>query len=147
MKYCSNSECGYKHIETRIGEYLILHYRRAIEVGVGKNFRAAEILHNAGKLVLTMDVKGQPVPFGIPFRVDDIFLPDMHIYENADLIYAIRPAIEMIPPLIVVARAVNCDLIVYHLGFESFGDGGEIIDTGVLLHRYFQRQNPSNRVA
>ena len=136
----------YKHIETKIGRYLAKHYSRMIEVGVGKNFRVAEILHALGKLILTVDVKDQPVPYGIPFCVDDIFSPESRLYQNADLIYAIRPAVEMIPPLIAAARDANCDLIVYHLGFESYDDGGELIDAGVVLHRYFRGQYPSKSV-
>ena len=52
----------------------------------------------------------------------------------------------MIPPLIALAQQVNCDLLVYHLGFESYGKGGERIDCGVLLHRYHRYQNPSKSV-
>jgi hypothetical protein len=52
----------------------------------------------------------------------------------------------MIPPLIELARRINADLIVYHLGFESYENGGEIIDCGVLLHQYHIRQKPSKRV-
>jgi hypothetical protein len=31
---------------------------------------------------------------------------------------------------------------VYHLGFEIYKDGGERIDCGVLLHRYFRQSEP-----
>ncbi len=34
---------------------------------------------------------------------------------------------------------------VYHLGFEVYGDGGEIIDAGIVLHRYYRRAKPSKR--
>ena len=56
---------------------------------------------------------------GSPFRVDDVFSPEFSLYEGADVIYAIRPAIEMVPPLLALARAINSDLLVYHLGFET----------------------------
>jgi hypothetical protein len=46
----------------------------------------------------------------------------------------------MIPPLISLAGRINCDLLVYHLGFELFGNGGEKIECGVLLHRYYKGQ-------
>jgi hypothetical protein len=48
----------------------------------------------------------------------------------------------MIPPLISLARAAGADLVVYHLGFETYGDGGEKIDCGVVLHRYVSRSEP-----
>ena len=74
--------------------------------------------------------------------IDDVFSPDINLYKGADVIYAIRPAIEMIPPLLALARTLDCDLIIYHLGFESYGNGGEKIDCGVLLHRYYKASEP-----
>jgi hypothetical protein len=44
----------------------------------------------------------------------------------------------MVPSLIDLARAIGCDLIVYHLGNEIYEDGGEIIDCGPVLHRYYR---------
>lgn len=127
---------SYKHIETTVGEYVAAHYSRPVEVGIGRNTGAAVIVREAGIDIRCTDVKVVFVPEGIPFKVDDIFTPDLSWYEGADLIYAIRPGIEMIPPLIELAEKINCDLIVYHLGFESYGNGAEKIECGVTLHRY-----------
>ena len=132
----------YKHIETCIGGYIALHYTRAIEIGIGRNTTAASMVNAAGGLVSCTDVKDIPVPPGIRFFRDDVFSPDISLYKSADVIFSIRPAIEMIPPLITLAEAVDCDLIVYHLGFESWGTGGEKIDCGVILHRYYRRSEP-----
>jgi len=132
---------SYKHIETAIGEYLADHYSRAVEVGIGRNTTAAEILKSAGTLVLATDVRGMDAG-PVPVTVDDVFEPTLSLYEGADLIYSIRPAIEMIPPLIALARKTGADLVVYHLGFETYGDGGEKIDCGVILHRYVGRSEP-----
>jgi uncharacterized UPF0146 family protein len=136
----------YKRIETCIGRYIADNYSHAVEAGIGRNTEAALILSGAGKLLCSTDVKKIPVPEDLSFRIDDVFSPDISLYRGADVIYAIRPAIEMIPPLIGLAERVNCDLIVYHLGFETWGNGGEKIDCGVLLHRYYRYQNPSKRV-
>jgi len=136
----------YKHIETCIGRYIAGNYSHAVEVGIGKNTVAAEILSRAGTLLHSTDVKKMPIPDDLAFIIDDVFSPDISLYQGADVMYAIRPAIEMIPPLITLAGKVNCDLIVYHLGFECYQNGGEKIDCGVILHRYVRRQNPSNRV-
>ena len=136
----------YKHIETCIGRYIAGNYSHAVEVGIGRNTEAAQIVSGAGKLLRSTDVKQMPVPENLSFVTDDIFSPDISRYTGADVIYAIRPAIEMIPPLMDIARRVNCDLIVYHLGFETWGNGGEKIDCGVVLHRYYRHQNPSKRV-
>ena len=136
----------YKHIETSIGKYIASNYTRAIEVGIGRNEDAAKIVSSAGVLLRCTDVKALGISDGLPFFLDDIFSPEDSLYKGAEVIYAIRPAPEMIPPLIELARRINADLIVYHLGFESYENGGEIIDCGVLLHRYHIRQKPSNRV-
>jgi uncharacterized protein len=136
----------YKHIETCIGRYIAGTYLHAVEVGIGRNPDAAQIVSGAKRLLLTTDIKNVPVAGGLRFVADDIFSPDISLYEGADVIYAIRPAIEMIPPLITLAGSVNCDLVVYHLGFEVYGNGGEKIDCGVILHRYCRGQKPSNRV-
>lgn len=52
----------------------------------------------------------------------------------------------MIPPLIALAEKTGCDLLVYHLGFEIYGAGGERIDCGVTLHRMRGDQKPSKSV-
>ena len=136
----------YKHIETSIGKYIAANYTRAIEVGIGRNEEAAKIISTAGALICCTDVRTLGVSVDLPFSQDDIFSPDDSLYTGAEVIYAIRPAPEMIPPLIELAQRINVDLIVYHLGFESYENGGEIIDCGVLLHRYHIRQKPSNKV-
>jgi uncharacterized UPF0146 family protein len=132
----------YKHIETCVGNYMATHYSRAIEVGIGRNEEAARIIRDAGRLVRCTDVKDLDNSSGLPFSRDDIFSPDLSLYAGAEVIYAIRPAIEMIPSLIELAQRINADLIVYHLGFESWENGGEIINCGVLLHRYHVRSEP-----
>jgi uncharacterized UPF0146 family protein len=131
---------SYKHIENCIGEYIAKHYTSVVEAGIGNNTEAARILHDAGASVRSTDIRNIPVPDWLTFTVDDIFTPDIRLYEGAEVIYAIRPAIEMIPPLISLAGRINCDLLVYHLGFELYGNGGERIECGVLLHRYFRAQ-------
>lgn len=72
--------------------------------------------------------------------MDDIYNPTRSYYQGADVIYAIRPGCEIIPPMIDLARCAGADLIVYHLGFELYENGGETIDLGnILLHRYVKR--------
>jgi hypothetical protein len=138
---------GYKHIEKCIGAFIAGQYRNAIEIGIGTNPEAAWILYEKGVRVRATDIRDIPSPDWLPFFIDDIFAPDLALYAGVDVLYAIRPAIEMVPSLITLAQQVNCDLLVFHLGFESWGDGGEIIDCGVPLHCYYRCQNPSNSVA
>ena len=133
---------SYKHIETCIGEYIAHHYRDAVEVGIGRNMTAAKVVHDAGVHIRCTDIRQIHVPAWLTFRVDDVFSPELGMYDGADVVYSIRPAIEMIPPLVALSRAINADLLVYHLGFETYEDGGERIDCGVLLHRYHKASEP-----
>lgn len=134
---------SYKHIEHAVGNYIAFHYTRAIEAGIGNNPDAALLLDGRGALVRCTDIRNPDLPKNLPFSKDDIFEPCLSLYEGADVIYAIRPAVEMMPALISIARAVNSDLIVVHLGFEIYENGGERIRSdGVVLHRYVKRSEP-----
>jgi uncharacterized UPF0146 family protein len=113
-----------------------------VEVGIGRNTDAATLIRDAGIPVRCTDIRDVSLPAGLVFRADDVFEPDLAFYRGADVIYAIRPAIEMIPPLIALAGRIGCDLLVYHLGFEVYGNGGETIDCGVLLHCYVRGSEP-----
>ena len=132
----------HKGIEESIYNYLKDYPKNTkfVEIGIGSNTLCAEKLSGDGFSVRAADIR-ENLPIeessGITFQSDDIFEPDLEFYKGADLIYSIRPGIEMVPSLIAIAKAVNCELIVYHLGCEIYGTGGEIIDTGnVILHRY-----------
>jgi uncharacterized UPF0146 family protein len=138
---------GHKHIETCIGTYIAAHYSSAVEVGIGKNTTAAQIIRDAQKKIRCTDISGKVAEKGLDFFLDDLFEPDIDLYSGAEVIYSIRPAIDMVPPLVSLAQLINADLLVYHLGFEYFGDGGETLDCGVVLHRYYSREKPPNSVA
>ena len=130
---------NYKHIEERFSRYIAEHYASAAEVGVGRNFTVAASLAKAGVAVRTSDIFPQEPPEGILFREDDVCDPDTQWYRGTDLIYAVRPGIEMVPCIIALARAVNADCVIYHLGNEIYERGGRIIDCGVVLHQYYSR--------
>ncbi|MEI6841439.1 MAG: UPF0146 family protein, partial [Methanomicrobiales archaeon] len=109
------------------------------------NFTAAEYIVSMGIRSRCTDIKPQVPPAGVCYIRDDIFSPNAREYHGADLLYSVRPAEEMVPPMKELARALNCDLLVYHLGFEYYGDGGERIDCGVILHRYHKRGTSSEK--
>jgi uncharacterized protein len=127
-----------KQIERAVGAYIGAHYGSAVEVGMGRNTTAAETARAAGCRVRAVDVRACGGG-AVPFAQDDVFAPDLALYRGADVVYAVRPGIEMVPPLVALARACNCDLIVYHLGDEVWLGGGERIAAGgVVLHRYYR---------
>jgi hypothetical protein len=126
-------------IEITIGHYIKNNYHSAVEVGFGGKTTAAEILVHAGIPVLCTDVHGYP-DADVPSVVDDCVEPTLEYYR-VEVIYAIRPGVEIVPALITLAKKVGADLIVYHLGFELYENGGERIDVdGVMLHRYVHQQ-------
>ena len=136
----SNSVTGQsiKQIERAVGAYVGAHYRSAVEVGIGRNTTAAETARATGCRVRAVDVR--PCNTGsVPFARDDVFAPDFALYRGAEVIYVVRPGVEMVPALVALARACACDLLVYHLGNEIYLDGGERIAAGgVVLHRYYR---------
>ncbi len=136
----------HKGIEESIYTYLKNYPKstKFVEIGIGNNTLCAEKLSREGFFVKAADIKSDLSinnTSGVIFKSDDIFEPDLNFYRDADLIYSIRPGIEMMPSLISIAKKVNCELIVYHLGCEIYMSGGEIIDTGsVILHRYNKKE-------
>jgi uncharacterized UPF0146 family protein len=126
----------YKDIEEKFASFIRAHYCCPVEVGIGRNPDVALRLTAAGLPVTATDIVEREVPPPVRFVIDDICAPDISLYRNADLVYAVRPGVEMIPCLMDTARAVGADCIVYHLGNEVYLDGGEVIDAGIILHRY-----------
>lgn len=136
--------CPYKRIEFLIGKYISENYRSAVEIGAGANLGAARVIAGSGTPIRCTDLRRVSPEPGIDAVKDDIFHLTLDLYRGAEVLYAIRPGVEMVPPMIALAREIDADLLVYHLGFEIFLQGGEIIDCGVVLHRYHARQNPGS---
>lgn len=134
---------GYKHIELQVGTYIASLYTSVIEVGAGSNLTAAQMLYDAGIHIICTDIIPYPKSVSFPYVIDSIWDPDISLYSHADCIYSIRPTEEMMGSLIAVARRVNTDLLIYHLGFEGYKSDKrpEIIECGVPLMRYIKRQN------
>lgn len=125
-----------KRIERVVGHYVGARYHDVVEVGIGRNFTAAEVIASSGAQVRAVDIRATgDGPISVVW--DDVFSPTLSLYDGADLVLAIRPGVEMVPPLIALARRCDCDLLVYHLGDEVYLDGGERIPIeGAILHRY-----------
>lgn len=96
-----------------IGNYTHIH--NIVEVGVGKFPRLARDLQEHLNLNIVMtDIK--PSHEGI--IQDDICHPHLKIYNDAELIYSIRPPEELHPCLVKVAEWAGSDLIIKTLSTD-----------------------------
>ena len=101
-----------------IADYIINNYKnKVVEVGVGSLPQVALLLKDKLDVVVT-DINEQKYA-GVRFCRDDIFKPDMGIYRNASLIYAIRPPIDLQDAIASIAREVKADLIIRPFGNEK----------------------------
>lgn len=114
---------GYKNIVKYIkNEYFSAD--KIVEIGVGNH---PEILTN-----LSNEIKGKVIGVDIDpspqTTYDNISFPNMSIYDNADLIYSIRPPIEIQKDIVNVCKIEESDLIIRPL-----------MDEVVDLNKYFKR--------
>ena len=101
-----------------IADYIINNYKnKVVEVGIGSLPEVALLLKDKLDVVVT-DINEQKYA-GVRFCRDDIFKPDMGIYRNASLIYAIRPPIDLQDAIAAIAREVGADLIIRPFGNEK----------------------------
>lgn len=103
-----------------LADYIKASYsggRRIVEVGIGGHPEVALLLKDTFNVTCT-DIFEGSIP-GIYYIRDDIFRPDMKIYEGASLIYSIRPPVEMQEPMAAIAKAVGADLIVRPFSSEK----------------------------
>ncbi len=120
-------------------EYIAKNYpnaKKIVEVGVGKEFSVLhelrEKLRNAQ--IIATDITSRRGAVG-----DDITKPDISIYENAELIYSIRPPPELYPHLESIARKVGADLIIRSLSSDFVKTRGKIVNykkTSFYLYKF-----------
>ncbi len=89
---------------------------KVVEVGVGRFYLVSNYLlkHTKMNIILT-DIK--PSHEGI--IQDDVTRPQMHLYENARVIYSIRPPGELHSALMDISKKTGAILIIKTLGDEE----------------------------
>lgn len=101
-----------------IAEFILKNYRdKVVEIGVGSLPQVAFALKDKLDVIVT-DIYEQKY-HGIKFCRDDIFAPDMRIYEGATLIYSIRPPIEIQEGMAKTAKKAGADLLIRPLDNEK----------------------------
>lgn len=101
-------------------EYIINNYqdsKKIIEVGVGKITEPSDILkkHLPNTTINLVDI----YPCNSDVINDDITNPTDKIYEDADLIYSIRPPEELQPDILKLSDKYNSDVIIKPLFTEE----------------------------
>ena len=106
-------------------EYLSCNYKKVAEIGIGLYPRVALALEARGLQVTATDI--QPEFMGVPVEFDDVRAPRLDLYEGAQVIYAVRPPLELLPSLKVLAKTLAVDLVIKPLA-------GEPVD-GLLINK------------
>lgn len=104
-----------------LSEYIVSRYRNAVEIGIGHFPDIAFNLLVRGVRVFATDIT-QFHYEGLMVIVDDITEPDIPIYKGSDLIYSIRPPMELVPYMKKLAQFLSADLIVKSLSSEYPGE-------------------------
>lgn len=104
-------------------EFIVRNYgsaKKIVEVGVGSYPWIAEgikerlpstriVVTDTNEETLTQVKKTCPE---IDAVHDDVFNPDLKVYEKADLIYSLRPPPEIIHEILKLASKVRCDVLI-----------------------------------
>ncbi|HYR03410.1 MAG TPA: UPF0146 family protein [Syntrophobacteria bacterium] len=114
-------------------DYLASRYRRVVEVGIGTYSRVACALQERGLTVTATDIN--PRTAAVPVVRDDLWKPRLELYRDAQAVYAIRPPLELLPPLKELAGRLGVDLIVKPLADEPC-DGQLVSTAGSFFYVY-----------
>ena len=89
---------------------------KIVEIGIGKFHTISENLSKNENIELIMtDID----PANENIIKDDVFNPNMNIYENADIIFSIRPPAELQEAIMKIRDKVNATLIIKPLFNED----------------------------
>jgi uncharacterized protein len=101
-----------------LAEYICTHYSgRVVEVGAGYVSDVALTLNFRGLDVAATD-KEERFLDGLHVEKDDIFSPRLELYEDACLIYSLRPPLEMQIAIGDLACRIGADILIRPLGDE-----------------------------
>lgn len=86
-------------------------YRSAVEIGFGGVIDVVRALKERGLRVAASDIRRYSFQ-GLRTFVDDITVPKISLYRGAQVLYAIRPPVELVPYMWCVAEAVFARAII-----------------------------------
>jgi len=97
---------------------------KIIEIGIGYYFNVAKSLNNHENLNLIVidankDAIDKAKKEGLNAFVDDIFNPKLDVYNDADLIYSIRPPRDLQPFILNICKKYSIPLLIKPLYGET----------------------------
>ncbi|BAA29278.1 UPF0146 family protein [Pyrococcus horikoshii] len=126
-----------------VAEIIAREIRRGkiVEIGVGFYLEVAKRLRESGIDILVVDINEKAINYarkqGIKGVVDDIFNPTLGIYKDAKAIYSIRPAPEMMKPLLDLARKLKIPLYIVPLTGDRTPNGMKLINyKGIPIYKW-----------
>ena len=95
-----------------LGEYIVNNCNhKVVEIAIGKFFTVADYLKSSDSNIIDFTATDiNPANSNIIF--DDITNPNMGIYEDADIIYSIRPPQELQPYIEDIVSKTGATLII-----------------------------------
>ena len=89
---------------------------KVIEIGAGKFLEVSSYIKDCSKInLIVTDIK----PFQDWIIKEDIFNPNLELYDDVKIIYSIRPPMELHQALMDLAIRVNATLIIKPLTGDS----------------------------
>jgi uncharacterized protein len=106
-------------------EFIKNNYSRTVvEVGCGRFSAIAVALRPSLKVTATDILETEVVDRRLaPIYVkDDITHPDLQLYRGADLVYSIRPPLEIQPSILDLSERIGADALIKPFGSEIIED-------------------------
>jgi uncharacterized protein len=110
-----------------LADYISRKYTIAAEIGIGHFPDMAFSLLERGVRVFATDIR-QFRYERLRVAMDNIVEPDFSLYKGVELVYSIRPPVELVPYMSNLAKKISADLIVKPLASEH--TGGELVRYG-----------------
>ncbi|WP_456394848.1 UPF0146 family protein [Thermococcus sp.] len=100
---------------------------RVAEIGVGFNFKVALKLKELGLDVFVVDWNKGAVEkareLGLEAYVDDVFNPDLMLYEGVEALYSVRPTPEIVRPILKLAEKLGVPAYILPFSLDEMPRG------------------------
>ncbi len=94
--------------------------RRVVEVGCGRHSPVAFTLARHLEVTAIDILESETVDerIRVLYTKDDVMSPDLTLYQNSQLLYSLRPPLEIQCGILNVAQVVQADVLIMPLGDE-----------------------------